>query len=114
MTGITIYRTAELPDWKVWWLDDDGTLINFSTGYTFELKVGRPGSAASFTKTSGITGAAGSGTETSGTPNLTITFTATELDVLTRGRTTAQLTATATGGKDRKQQFPLQVLDVVT
>lgn len=88
MSGIIINRTAELPDVKLWWLDDDGTLINFASGYTFTFKLGRPGSAATFTKSTGITGAAGSGTETSGTPNVTISFTAAELDALAIGRTT--------------------------
>jgi hypothetical protein len=109
--GIVYYRTAERPDIKLWLLDDDGTLINLS-GYTFSFKLGRPGSAATFTKTTGITGAAGSGTETSGTPNATIQFAAAELDVLTKGTFTWQLRATS-GGVDRVFQGSFQVRDVI-
>lgn len=113
MAGVVLYRTAERPGIKAWILDEDGALIDFSSGYTFELKIGRVGSAAAFTKTSGLTGAAGSGTETSGVPNLTASFTAGELDSLTKGRTTGQIKAT-TGGLDRVFQFPVEIRDVIT
>lgn len=89
------YRTAERPDIRLWLLDDDGALINMASGYTFAFKLGRPGVTATFTKTTGITGAAGSGTESSGTPNVTISFTAGELDALTAGTMTWQLKATS-------------------
>ncbi len=107
------YRTAERPDLRLWLLDDDGALINFASGYTFAFKLGQPGSAATFTKTTGITGAAGSGTETSGTPNVTLTFTAAELDGLTAGATTWQLRAT-TSGLDRVYQGQFALHDVIT
>jgi hypothetical protein len=113
VSGLILYRTAELPDLKFWLFDDSGALIDFSTGYTFALDLGRPGNAHTFTKSTGITGAAGSGTETSGTPNLTISFTAAELDPLTRGPVTGQITATS-GGRSRVFQFPVQVRDVVS
>jgi len=113
VSDLILHRTAELPDLKLWLLDDDGSLINFATGYTFTFKLGRPGAAATFTKSSGITGAAGSGTETSGTPNLTVSFTAAELDSLTPGKITGQITATS-GGRDRVFLFAVQVRDVVT
>lgn len=111
--ALTIYTTAERPAIKLWLLDDDGALIDFSTGYTFEFKIGAPGNAAVLTKTTGITGAAGSGTETSGTPNLTISFTAGELDALIPKNTTGQIKAT-TGGLDRFFSFPLTIKAVVT
>jgi hypothetical protein len=107
------YRTAERPDIRLWLLDDDGALVDFASGYTFTFKLGSPGSAASFTKTTGITGAAGAGTETSGTPNVTLTFTAAELDGLTAGTTTWQLRAT-TGGLDRVYQGQFALHDVIT
>lgn len=105
------YRTAERPDLRLWLLDDDGALIDFSS-HTFAFKLGNPGSAAAFTKTTGITGAAGSGTETSGTPNVTLTFTAAELDGLTVGTTTWQLRATS-GGLDRVYQGQFSLHDVI-
>ncbi|HRD59393.1 hypothetical protein [uncultured Nocardioides sp.] len=114
MPTLTYYRTAERPAIKLWLLDDDGTLIDFSTGYTFEFKLGRPGAAATLTKTTGITGAAGSGTETSGTPNVNVSFTAGELDALVpKGNTTWQL-RTTTGGVDRVWQGPFKLLDVIS
>lgn len=112
MTGIVSYRTAELPDLKFWLLDDAGALLDLSSGYTFTFKLGRPGGVAVFTKSSGITGAVGAGTETSGTPNLTVSFTAGEMDALTTGRTTGQITASA-GGRDRVFQFSFAVRDVI-
>lgn len=111
--GIILYKTAELPDLQLWLTDDDGALIDFSTGYTFVFKIGSPGKAAQVTKSTGIVGAAGSGTELSGTPNITIAFTAAELDTIARNKYTGQLRAT-TGGKDRLFQFAVEVRDVVT
>jgi hypothetical protein len=101
------YRTAERPDLRLWLLDDDGDLVDM-TGHTFSFKLGNPGSAATFTKTTGITGAAGSDTE----PNVTITFTAAELDGLAAGVTTWQLRATS-GGLDRVYQGQLALHDVI-
>jgi len=112
-TTIHYFRTAERPDLKFWLQDDDGVLIDLSTGYTFAFKLGQPGSAATFTKTAGITGAAGSGTESSGTPNVTVSFTAAELDALTIGSTTWQLRATS-GGLDRIYQGYFSLHDVIT
>lgn len=111
--ALTLYRTAERPAIKLWLQDEDGALLDFSTGYTFEFKIGRPGVAAVLTKTTGIAGAAGTGTETSGTPNLTISFTSGELDGLIPGPTTGQIKAT-TGGLDRFFTFDLTVKAVVT
>lgn len=106
------HRTAERPVAKLWLLDDDGSLIDFSTGYTFVFKAGRPGATAILTKSSNITGAAGAGTEPTGTPNITITWTAGDLD-LTPGSYGWWLTAT-TGGLDRVFTGPFQIQDVPT
>jgi hypothetical protein len=111
--SLSYYRTAERPDLQLWLLDDDGALIDFSTGYTFAFKLGRAGSAAVFTKTTGITGAAGAGVEGTGTPNVTLTFAAAELDSLTKGAYQWQIRAT-TGGVDRIFQGKFTLLDVIT
>ena len=110
---LVYHRTAERPDIKLWLLDDDGDLIDFSSGYTFSFKLGSRGATAVFTKTSGITGAAGAGTEPDGTPNLTITFTAGELANETAGRYTWQLTAT-NNSLDRVFQGSFELRDVIT
>jgi hypothetical protein len=113
MSTLTYYRTAERPDIRLWLLDDDGDLIDFSSGYSFTFKVGLRGSAALFTKTTSITGAAGSGTEDTGTPNVTIAFTAAELDSVTAGKWQWQLRATSSS-LDRIYQGTFNLLDVIT
>lgn len=114
---LTYYRTAERPALELWWPDADGSLIDFSTGYDFELKLARgvvtAVSVAAFTKVAGITGDAGSGTETSGTPNVTVEFTADELNDLAAGIYTWQLRATTPAGLDRFSQCWFQLLDVI-
>lgn len=109
---LTYHKNAERPATELWWFDDDGSLIDFSSGYTFSLKIGNPGSTALLTKTSSITGAAGAGVEPTGTPNVTITWTAGEL-ALTPGTYTFQLTAT-TSSLDRTCAGTIQILDVVS
>lgn len=113
MNAITYYRTADLPALKLWIFDDDGSLINFATGWTFVLKIGDPGSAALLTKgPSGIAGAAGSGVEPTGVPNVVVTWSAGEIN-LTAGTYGLQLTATS-GGLDRVFAAPFVILDVIT
>lgn len=100
MSGaLRYYQGAERPALKLWLQDDDGTLIDFSTGYTFSYKIGLTGQPALLTKTTAIVGAAGAGAEPTGTPNVTITWTAGEL-AITPGAYSWALTAT-TGGLDR-------------
>lgn len=106
------HRTAERPDLRLWLLDDDGNLIDFSSGYTFEFKIGYRGQVALFTKTTGITGAAGSGAESSGAPNVTIAFVADELDAVTASTYVWQLRAKS-GGLDRIYQGFLELIDVI-
>jgi hypothetical protein len=114
MSSTLVYhRTAERPDIAMWIEDDDGDLVDFSTGYSYTWKLGVPGQAATFTKTTLISGAAGSGTETSGTPNILIQFVAAELDAVTAGPYTWQLTAT-TSGLDRVYQGRITIRDVIT
>jgi hypothetical protein len=105
-------RSAERPALKLWLSDDDGSLIDFSSGYTFSFKVGTPGTAALLTKTSGIAGAVGAGTEPTGTPNVLVTWTGGELN-LTPGTYSWQLTAT-TSSLDRVFQGTFVILDVIT
>lgn len=103
------HRNAERPAAKMWLYDDDGALIDFSSGYTFSFKIGNPGSTALLTKTSNITGAVGSGAEPTGTPNITITWTAGELDI-TPSVYSWQLKAT-TSSLDRVFEGVFHVLD---
>lgn len=109
---LTYHRSAERPSAKLWLFDDDGTLIDFSSGYTFSLKIGLPGSAALLTKATNIAGAAGAGTEPDGTPNVVVNWTSGELN-LTPGRYSWQLTCT-TSGLDRVFAGEFVVLETIT
>lgn len=111
MTTLRYARSAERPALKLWLLDEDGTLIDFSSGYTFSFKIGSLGTAALLTKTSGIIGAAGAGAEPTGTPNVTVTWTAGELN-LNPGTYAWQLTAT-TSSLDRVFQGSIVIIDVI-
>lgn len=96
-TKLTYHRGAERPGVGMWLLDDDGTLIDFSVGWTFTLRIGA--GTPLLTKTDGITGAAGAGTAPSGTPNVVVEWSEGDLD-LTPGPYTWELTA-RTGSFDR-------------
>lgn len=111
-TTISYHKGAERPSLGLWLVDDDGALVDFSTGYTFSFKIGTPGTAATVTKTSGITGAAGAGSAPTGTPNVTVAWVADELDI-TAGRYTWQLTCTSSS-LDRIYSGTFYIVDVVT
>ena len=81
MTPIIYYKGAENPSTRIWWEDDDGTLVDLSAVSTWQLKIGNPGETALVTKTNGMTGAAGAGVEPSGTPNLVIVWSSGDLDI---------------------------------
>lgn len=100
---------SDLPDLAITWKDGSGTIINYSSGYTFVLKVGSPGSAATLTKSTGITGAAAA-------PNVTVAWATTgELNTLPAGSYTADLIATRTSdSKQRVFRFVLPVLAAIT
>lgn len=80
---------ADLPSLSIEWRDDNGNLIDFSTGWSFAVKVGRPSDEVTeFTKTTGITGAAT-------VPNVIVQWsTVGELNSLTPGTYTCQIVAT--------------------
>lgn len=99
-------RGAELPAITIEALDADGLPIDFSTGWTFEVKVGEPGKTALVTTTS-VVGA-------SVKPNLTVNFAAGALDVLTIGTTyTCQVACTNGSGQARIYATQLRVVDAV-
>lgn len=86
----TYVEGAELPSITRDWYDDQGNLIDLSSGWTFIARAGIPGTEAVVEKTSGITGAATS-------PNLTINWSTGELDDLTPGRWPLHVIATNSG-----------------
>lgn len=93
---------ALLEDMAVTWTDSDGSVIDFSTGHTFEVKVGRRGSKV-FTKTTGITPAATA-------PNLTVAWAADDLGTLAPNDYDVEIIATRTS--DAKPRIMLTTLTV--
>jgi hypothetical protein len=100
---------ADIPDLTITWLDQAGDVIDYSSGYTFSLKLGQPGQAAALTKSTGITGAATS-------PNITVTWAASnELNTLDAGTYTLDVIATrAADSKQRIMRRELRVKAAIT
>jgi hypothetical protein len=70
-----VYRQdAEIPSFAVEWRDGNGALINFASGYTFQVLLVNTSDAVVLTKTTNITGAATS-------PNVTVAWPAGELNI---------------------------------
>src|SRR5688572_24863757 len=87
---------AELPDIEVTWRDSDGSIIDYSTGYTFTVRVGQLGQAAVLTKVTGITG-------DNTVPNIIISWSNTEIESLPAATYVLEVIARHTAtGKDRK------------
>lgn len=106
MTIRNYTRGAELPSPTINALDADSQPIDFSTGWTFEVKVGEPGKTALVTASTVV--------GSSSKPNLTINFAPGVLDVLTTGVTyTVQVTCTNTTGQARIYTEQLRVTDAV-
>lgn len=92
---IPFTQGAELPDTPLTWVDGNGDIVNFASGWTFTLRLGMPAGEAELEKTTGITGAATA-------PNITVSWAAGELDDLSPGTRVMQLWARQTSsGKDR-------------
>lgn len=111
MTPITYYKNAEDPTMRLWWYDDDGTLVNLSAVTSWSLKIGQYGETALLSKTSGITGAAGSGVDPTGVPNVVVVWAAGDLNVAA-GAYVMQLVATSSG-RDRTMTAPFRILNTV-
>ena len=107
------YVGSDLPAAQLTLRNGDGTYPDFSSGYTFSVKVAPVGSStASFTKTTTIAGGVGSKT----VANVTITWaTSAELNTLTAGFYVLQVTVTQTSGSGQWiEQFPLEVVGVIS
>ena len=94
MSRLSYYRSDELPHWQAT-IQINGTGPDFSSGWTFEVKVG------TLTKTTNITGAA------SGV--ITVAWAASDLDQ-TPNTYTAQLVATRTS--DSAQCTVTELLEI--
>lgn len=111
-TGLSYARSAERPYARLWLQDDQGDLIDLSTGYTFTVNIGRRGHVADRTKTTGITGAAGAGVCPTGTPNLVVAWSAGELN-LTPGAYELEIIAT-TGTDNQLWRTGITITDVIS
>lgn len=101
----------ELGDAGLFWKDSLGTLIDFSSGYTFVVMILNDYDVALITKSSGITGATGS--LSTNTPNVMVAWDADELDVLTPGTYKFRCVATRTAdNKNRTFRSKLEILPV--
>jgi len=106
--AIEYIKGAEYPNVEITWLDSAGNVINFSAGWTFTVKIGQAGGAATVTKTTGITGAATA-------PNVIISWAAGELDTLSATTYAMDVIARETAtSKDRVQSAPLTMKAAVT
>jgi hypothetical protein len=81
---------SSLPDLQFTWNDADNLPIDFTTDWSFIMKIGQPPNPAAITKTSGFVGTSG----LDGTPNLTVSWSTNELSRLKPGRWYFQITAT--------------------
>lgn len=96
------YTGDELGDAGLYWRDGNGALIDFTSGYTFSLRIyDHDGSTVLVTKSTGITGAAGSLTVP--TPNVTVAW-----------ATTAELTSITTPGDYQLRLTATRVADSKT
>lgn len=107
-------RGATRPDLNLWLYDDDGKLIDFSTGFTFVLRIGDRGYPAKKEKTTGFVGGPGTGNEDleGSDPNLRIQWAVGDLDI-TPGEYTFQLNADSGGSNPRYFFDDFEILDVV-
>jgi len=85
---------ASLPAAEFNWIDVNGATLDFSSGWTFKLTIGRPPNAAVLTKTTGLVGRSTS-------PNLFVNWAPNELAVLTPGIWNIQVTASSSDGHQR-------------
>jgi hypothetical protein len=101
----TYIQGAELDNTTIAWTDADGVAYDFSTGWTFSLKVGLRGQTAVFTKTTGISGGAA-------VPNVTVVWATTgELNLLEEGTYVLQLEAIRTSdSRSLKMQDAITII----
>jgi hypothetical protein len=93
-TVYTYIADQDLPGIGLDWRDRDNALIDFSTGWTFTVKLIDESGNVDLTKTVSITGAATS-------PNVQIAWAAGELAALTTGRYRMLVYARDTLSRDR-------------
>lgn len=108
MPDVTYIAGAELPDLAITWRASNGDVIDFSSGWTFTVKVGKPWGEAEIVKTNGVTGAAAA-------PNVTVAWAAGELDGLDPGDYDLEVLARRmSDNKDRAMKATLRIAAALT
>lgn len=113
MSQLSYVAGADLPDAQLKVRNGDETYPDFSSGYTFQIKVAPAGSTtASFTKSTGITGAAGSATAA----NVVVAWsTSGELNSLSPGFYTLMLFVTRTSdSKTWPVPYSLEITEAIS
>jgi hypothetical protein len=107
MTVLRYTKGDELEPVSITWYQPNGTLYNFTSGWTFTARIGTPGTAALVQKTTGFTGAATA-------PNLSLAWTAGDLAAIASGTYHLDITARLTAGSlDVTRSWLFQILDGV-
>jgi len=107
VTVLRYTKGDELEPIEVTWPEPNGTLYNFTSGWTFTARVGVPGVAAVFQKTTGFTG-------TATAPNLTFAPVAGDFDNIPAGSYHLDIIARLTAGSlDVTRTWLFQILDGV-
>lgn len=107
MTVLRYVKGDELEPVAITWYEPDGTLYDFSVGWTFTARVGVPGAAALLQKTTGFTG-------TATAPNLTFAWVSGDLDTIPTGTYHLDIKARLTTGTlDVTRTWLFQILDGV-
>jgi hypothetical protein len=108
-------RGAVRPDLHWWIFGDNGQLIDFSSGFTFTVRIGNRSVPALMEKVSGITGQVGSGSKDKpdSIPNIVIAWAAGDLDIAV-GEWTLQLDADAGAGSTPRYFFTdIEITDII-
>ena len=107
MKTIRYTKGDELEGIDITWPEPDGSLYDFSSGWSFRARIGNPGQAALAEKTTGFAGG-------STAPNLVISWAATELDAVPSGSYHLDITATVIAtNQDLTYTLVFQILDRV-
>lgn len=104
MTVLRYTSGDELEPIAIIWYEPDGTLYDFTSGWTFTARVGNPGTAALLQKTTGFVGA-------STAPNLVLSWAAGDLAAIPSGSYHLDITARLTAGSlDVTRTWVFQIL----
>jgi len=107
MSVLRYVKGDELEGVDITWYEPDGSLYDFTSGWSFRARIGNPGQAALVEKTTGFTPGAMA-------PNLRIPWTANQLNAIPAGTYHLDVTATIIAtSQDVTRTWLFQILDGV-